>query len=280
MNQLTTTELRTIQLEMMTYIDKICRTQNIHYSLSAGSLLGAVKYNGYVPWDDDIDIMLTRPNYEKLMQAFIEKLPSHLSLLYYKVCDTYLPMAKLYDNRTYLKSTLDTLNEGTGVFVDIFPLDTLPDNQVEGEKFKKEIRKAVTHLTASHKGIAYASAEKLQYFLGKSILWLPAHLKYRGKTHFLAEQVDQLMQKYNKSDNHYCNYVFSPPKRTGYFEKREFSEYEDVQFEDLILQKIKDHEAYLSELYGDWRQPPKTKRTHGYYRWYWRDEITSLEDHH
>jgi tRNA nucleotidyltransferase (CCA-adding enzyme) len=64
MKEITKNEQREIQLELMAYIDKICREQGIDYSIGAGTLLGSVKYKGYIPWDDDIDMMLTRPNYE------------------------------------------------------------------------------------------------------------------------------------------------------------------------------------------------------------------------
>lgn len=273
MKKVTKEELRGIQCAMAAYIDGICREKDIEYSLAAGSLLGTVKYKGYIPWDDDIDLMLTRPNYEKLLSVLMEDLPENYSLLYYKVCKTYLPMAKLYDNRTAFTSKLDTLNVGTGVFIDIFPIDDLPDNKVEGEKFKKKIRKEVTHLTASHKGLSYASAEKPFYFIAKSVLWLPSHLRYFGKTQELAKRVDHLMQQYNHMGNNYCNYVFSPPKKTAYFEKKLFNEYEDSDFENLTLRKLKKHESYLAELYGEWQQPPhkNKQRSHDYYHWYWKE---------
>ncbi|MFC4652116.1 phosphorylcholine transferase LicD [Lactococcus nasutitermitis] len=275
MKEVTKDELRTIQLDMVAYIDQICRKNNIAYSISAGTLLGAIKYQGYIPWDDDIDLMLTRPNYNKLMEVLMQECPEKYSLLYYKVHEAYLPMAKLYDNRTSVTSVLDTLNQTSGIFIDIFPLDSLPDDKAEGETFKKQIRKEVTHLTASAPhGLSYASSEKWEYFIGKLILWFPYHIHYFGKYRTLAEKVDNLMQKYNDKDTKYCNYVFSPPKRTAYFDKNLFTEYEDIPFEQLTLRKIKNHAPYLSELYGDYMQPPRKnqQRNHDYYHWYWKDE--------
>lgn len=273
MKEVTKDELKKVQLDMIDYLDKTCRENGIDYSLSAGSLLGAVKYQGYIPWDDDIDIMLTRPNYNRLMEVLMAQTPDIYTLLYYKAHEAYLPMAKLYDNHTIASSKVDTLNQGTGIFIDIFPLDSLPDDFAEGESFKKQVRKEVTHLTAScPRGLSYASAEKWQYFMGKLILWFPYHVRYFGKYRTLAEKVDILMQKYNDKNTKYCNYVFSPPKRTGYFDKAIFADYENTVFEHLTLRKVKEHDTYLTQLYGDWRQPPRNnqQRNHSYYHWYWK----------
>jgi lipopolysaccharide cholinephosphotransferase len=275
MKSINNQELRAIQLEIVAYIDKICREQGIAYSLAAGSLLGTVKYKGYIPWDDDIDLMLTRSNYERLMQALMAELPKHLGLLYYKVQPTYLPMAKLYDKRTAFESELETLHEGTGVFVDIFPLDDLPDDREEGEKFRLKVADEVKKLVSSHAGFAYASAGNWPYFLGKLIFWLPTHFRYKGKTQAQAEKVDRLIQLYNGQENHYCNYIFSfqPKKHKGYFEKTIFDACEDTSFEGLTLRKIKNHGPYLSELYGNWQNPPKhEKQHHSHFHWYWKDE--------
>lgn len=182
-------------------------------------------------------------------------------------------MAKLYKNQTFFTSTLDNLNSGTGLFIDIFPVDHLPNDQLEGERFKKEIRREVTHLTASRHGLAYVSSEKLLYAIIKSVLWLPSHLRYLGKASMLPEKVDFHMQKYNDSDSIYCNYVFSPPKHMAYFDKSIFAHYEDIRFEELVLRKIVDHEPFLVEFYGNWKSLPKSNkmRNHSYYHWYWKE---------
>ena len=272
MKKVSPEESREIQLALVGYIDKICRENNINYSLSAGSLLGAVKYQGYIPWDDDIDIMLTRPNYEKLMALLSADLPKNFSLNYYKLTDSFLPMAKLYDNRTLTKSNLDILHPDVGIFIDIFPVDSLPADKKEGERFKKKVRREVTRLTASKEGIGYASSERLLFAAAKSILWLPSHLRYRHKTRAQAEKVDALMQTYNDTNAPYCNYVFSPPKQIAYFAKEDYAHYEDVAFEHLTLQKIVAHDTFLTTLYGDWRNPPKRERNHSYYHWYWKED--------
>ena len=273
MRKVTKAELKSIQLAMLKYVDKICRENNIEYTLAGGSLIGAIRHGGFIPWDDDIDIELTRPNYEKLMRVLVENEGNEYSLIYYKVRETYLPFTKIFDNRTIYTSEIDNLNRGTGVFMDIFPMDILPDDLVERMRFKKEVTKRTISLTASNPhGFDFASASRRLYFWGKLILWMPKHLRYKGKYRELAEKLDLFMQKYLNTDNHFISYLYTGYKN-AIFPKEIWDEYEDVQFENLTVRKLKDHDAYLSRQYGDYMKlPPKNEQVnHEYYKWFWKD---------
>ncbi|MDR0199270.1 MAG: LicD family protein [Streptococcaceae bacterium] len=273
---ISTEKVRALQLDMVSYIDGICRDAGIDYSLAAGSLLGSIKYQGYIPWDDDIDIMLTRPNYEKLMKALMTDLPDVYQLSYYKACETYLPFAKLYDARTTYKSRLDHLNPVRGVFIDIFPIDSLPNDPAIRKHFKSSIQYAVTNLiTSCDHGLAYASSEHWYYALAKLILWAPSHRRNRGNWQELAEEADLTMQAHNTlPDSDYCNYVYNPRGKSGNFPKSLFERYEDCPFEGLTLRRLTDYDAYLTELYGDYKRTPKPheQHNHSYYRYFWRKE--------
>ena len=271
---ITKDELRNIQLDMLRFVDSVCRKNNIEYSLAGGSLLGAIRHGGYIPWDDDIDIELTRSNYDQLLSALVNSLPTHYSLIYYKVSEAYLPFAKLYDNRTFFTSTLDRLHLGTGVFLDIFPMDILPDDDTKRAAFKKEFRKKAIQLTASNPRLTdYPSSVNRIYYLGKLVLWLPYHLKYSGKSRQLAASLDSYMQTYANTDNHLVSYLYTGYKN-AIFPKEIWEEYEDVSFENLTVRKLKNHDTYLTLQYGDYMQlPPENKRiTHSYYHWYWKEE--------
>lgn len=118
-------ELREIQLQMMDKIHEFCESHNIRYSLGGGTLLGAVRHKGYIPWDDDIDIMLPRPDYDRFIREF-EGAYKDLNIQHLGNDDTCcIPFAKVYDNRTVLIEK----HQRSGVYIDVFPVDGLPEEQ-------------------------------------------------------------------------------------------------------------------------------------------------------
>ncbi|MDT2527603.1 LicD family protein [Lactococcus petauri] len=262
------------QLDILEFIDTTCKENNIEYSLVGGSLLGAIRHKGFIPWDDDIDVMLTRDNYNKLMKVLMSKKDTRFTLIYYKNMKAYMPFTKLCDNETIIESKTENLNRGTGVFVDIFPYDFLPNEAKERNTFRSKILNKARYLSASKRGkFDYATAGTKSLFLAKVILFLPLHLIYLGKEEALAQKLDDAMQSYKASDSKYMGYILSRYREKEVFPKEIFEEYEDIQFENLKVRKIKNHDAYLEQLFGDYMiLPPENQReTHDYYRFYWKE---------
>ena len=118
-------------MSILDEIQRICKENNLKYSLAYGTLLGAVRHKGYIPWDDDIDICLLREDYEKLIAILKDKnAPGHkewLTLADDTCRGYYYPFAKAYDNRTTVK--MERHKGEMGIWVDIFPLDGLPKSR-------------------------------------------------------------------------------------------------------------------------------------------------------
>lgn len=263
------------QLEILEFIDMTCRENNIEYSLIGGSLLGAIRHKGFIPWDDDIDVMLTRDNYNKLMEVIMLKNDNRFTLLYYKNVKAYMPFTKLCDNETLIESKTENLNRGTGIFVDIFPYDFLPNKAKERKSFRGEILNKARYLSASKRGkFDYATAGTKSLFLAKVILFLPLHLIFLGKEEKLAKGLDENMQSFKNSSSNYMGYILSRYREKEVFPKEIFEEYEDTQFENLKVRKIKNHDAYLVQLFGDYMVlPPENQReAHDYYKFYWKED--------
>jgi len=131
MKKIEQNEFREIQMCILDEIQRICKENNLKYSLAYGTLLGAVRHKGYIPWDDDIDICLLREDYEKLIAVLKDKnAPGHKEWLTLvdDTCDGYFyPFAKAYDNRTAVK--MERHKGEMGIWVDIFPLDGLPKSR-------------------------------------------------------------------------------------------------------------------------------------------------------
>ena len=120
-------EIRNIQLSILDDIHTFCQTHNIRYSLAFGSLLGAVRHGGYIPWDDDIDICMPRADYERFLQSYRNRGVYQLrdrSI----TSEHYYTFAKIVDGRTMV-SEPDVSGHTTGVWVDVFPIDYVPDGQ-------------------------------------------------------------------------------------------------------------------------------------------------------
>lgn len=123
-------ELKKIQLEMLVKIDSFCKTNNIKYFLSAGTLIGAVRHQGYIPWDDDIDIMMLRQDYDKFIHSFNGKIKD-LSVDAPELnWNFYAPFANVFDMRTILyEKNKSYRGDSISVKIDVFPFDNLPSNE-------------------------------------------------------------------------------------------------------------------------------------------------------
>ena len=116
------------QLDLLTELDRICKKRNISYFLTGGTLLGAIRHGGFIPWDDDLDVALLRPEYEKLMEALREELdPAFFLHDWYTDPHSPLPYAKLKIRGTHYRETVsDRCAMDDAIFIDIFPYDNTP----------------------------------------------------------------------------------------------------------------------------------------------------------
>lgn len=272
LKELSVEEVRKIQLELLSFIDKVCRENKIEYSLAGGSLLGSQRHKGFIPWDGDIDIMLRRDYYEQLMMLLTDSNGVY-KLHYYKNDIVYQNYAKFYDNRTVLKSFKDQMyNKRIGVHIDIFPQDFLPDEIKERRRFLKEVFNLSEALVST--GFpAYISGTKWYYQFARIFLRFPLFIKYHGKNRMIAEEMDKLMQNYYGNYTKELGFLSSKYFTKEHFPKEIFETYEDVPFENLTVRKIKQHELYLKQLFGNYMQlPPKKERVdHEFYKWFWKE---------
>ncbi|MBO6264361.1 MAG: LicD family protein, partial [Clostridia bacterium] len=131
-------KLQLIEVEILEEIDKVCRDEGIDYSLYAGSLLGAVRHKGFIPWDDDLDICMTRSNYNKFIQAW-ESGEHKGYFLQNKEKETTFTQSftKIRkDHTAFIQGEFECGIYHTGIFVDIFPMDRIPNGRLKKISFK------------------------------------------------------------------------------------------------------------------------------------------------
>lgn len=139
MNQ--TDLIKCAQLDLLTELDHICKKRDISYFLTGGTLLGAIRHDGFIPWDDDLDVALLRPDFERLMEAFREELdPAFFVHDWY--CDPHspLPYAKLKIKGThYREAVSDRSAMDDAIFIDIFPYDNTPADPAVQKKQARQL---------------------------------------------------------------------------------------------------------------------------------------------
>ncbi len=250
-------------LGILKYIDRICRQNNITYYLYYGTLLGAVRHQGFIPWDDDADIALPRSEYDRLMKALAEDDdPRYKLKSMSNDKDWCFLMARVFDTRTEMSLPYSKVLEKTHVFVDIFPLDAQPDN----DSFAKIHFTYLTFLTqmarcADHKYIA----DYERHTTIKKILKPLAAIK---GARWWAEKADRLARKRDYDDENYkyiC--VGCARKFEGHVTRKQLGMGVRVPFEDTELNIPSFYEEILAGKYGDWRKLPvesQRKRSHLY----------------
>jgi len=259
--KLTAEELRKLQLvqiEMLIELDRICRKNNIKYSLDGGTLLGAVRHNGFIPWDDDIDIIMLREEYEK----------------FFKICKTELNTDKFFlqDFRTdkfycngfsrirRLGSTFSRLGHEhmkyqQGIFIDIFVLDNVPEG-----KISREFHKAFCFIL--RKMLWAKSAKKIHpNILMRWWYWLLSLIP-RDFSFYL---LNKIAKKYNKKETKLVSHYTHPypsKDRCKYGVPRVFlNEFIELTFEGKKFMAVKEYDKYLTMLYNDYMTlPPEDKR--------------------
>jgi len=259
-------ELKLIQLDILMVIDRFCRENNIRYSLGCGSMLGAVRHKGYIPWDDDIDIYLLRDEYEKLVAMFPASVNNIklASLQRDKKWDR--AYAKAYNDRTEMQDAGNKYR--IGVSIDVYPIDTVPEDKEEWLNYDKKRRRYQRLYELKTSMIFRKGREWWKYIFLPFTKFFLLPFSARSIAHFL----ENYSMKYRGIES---SYVFECCQ--GIFQKRPFKRSAlenviDMPFEDRIVYGMRDYDEYLSNAYGDWRKlPPVEKRVvHHVFKAWWK----------
>lgn len=267
-------ELKSLQLEMLQKIHKFCVSNGIHYSLAAGTLLGAIRHKGYIPWDDDIDILMPRPDYERFLNSFNGYYPNLLVVAPELNWRFYAPYANVYDNRTILvEERLDHRGNDIGVKIDVFPIDGVPSDNTEyilfSKKMKETLRKIALKKWTRSNFIMTFKKDKIGF-----IVSLFNRLGICCKSYeTLQKEYHELAVSHTFDNSEYVeNIVYNTTHKFWRIERSCFDEYIEVPFENYIFNSIKGFDKYLIVSYGDYMQlPPEEQRTphHGFTA-YWK----------
>lgn len=250
--------IQMVQLELLEEVDRICKKCRIQYSIIAGTMLGAVRHGGFIPWDDDADVALLREEYERFRYAVKTELDT--SRFYFqdnrRTKGYRWGYGKLRRKNTlFLREHQEHMPYQQGIFIDIFPLDGVPDNYL------------------------LRSMKNFECFCVRKILWSKVGqvadkslLKRRWYRLLAKIPEDRIWKHYNKMV--FCAnskttkmvriLMFPTPNREYGYYRHWYEESADVMFEGKIFQGIKDYDGYLCFKFGEYNKfpPIKERKTH------------------
>jgi len=264
-------------LDLLAEFDRVCTENNIQYYAGYGTLIGAMRHGGFIPWDDDIDLVMPRIEYKKLQKiapmAF--KFP-----YFFQTEETDIgfsrPFARLRNSNTTAIQKIEDCRSviyNQGIFIDIFPLDNFPDDEEEQNRFKAEIISLRRKMSRFSKwSTRYKPIENAKGILklkntikGKVAFALRWCMMKYGKHNPYVARFENVSQKYNNEGNtkEWCVPYFFSIERHGAFEKEWYNSVARVPFEFLKIPVPLKYDDILRRSYGNWREYVVGNNSHG-----------------
>lgn len=233
------------------YID-ICRELNLTYYLANGSALGAEKYSGFIPWDDDIDIVMPRADYEIFCEKAPDFLPKHLFLQNYQT-DIRFPLfySKLRNsNTTFIENDVKNLPINHGIYIDVFPLDGYPDNKISQVILKYRLK------ILSCKQFCGFDNDKRPHKV------LARFLGYHRRTNKTLAAMERLVRRFGDHTKNICDY--GDRQQKGCLPREFYGEGKEAIFEHLQVRIPQRIDEYLTYKYDNWKAdlPADQQKSH------------------
>ena len=251
MNDKTLKKLHKIQVEILDEVVRICNENNITYFLVGGTLLGAVRHKGFIPWDDDIDVGMLREDYDKFMKIAKEQLKEKFELDSKETNPKYyLSFAKIRNKNTIYEQDFQVGYDGPkGIWIDIFPLDETKSVENKTTYIQKKIHNSIYRILHYKNGFILGNKNnKIKKIIGKIIF-----LKHKT---LLNIQDKVLKIQNNKNGDYIINLtsVYETKKET--FKKSEYVPGTELEFEGDKYKVPKNYKKVLKQVYGDYMKIP------------------------
>lgn len=273
MQEMTNQQMQAVELDILKVLAQICEEQNLDYFLMYGTLLGAVRHKGFIPWDDDLDIMMKRADYDKLIQYLMDhesELQPYKLFCKYNVPGYPFMIARFCDTR-YKYVANNEKDCGMGIFVDIYPLDGAGNSWKEVQRKGNYYRflSSMCFLASRERFFVaheeYSSKKSIKQTIIKYPLFLIA--KVAG-VHFWFKRLEVLKEKHKYDE---CDYVGPTTWQSDYkrdvMKKEWVDETVFIDFEGEKFRAPKEYEKILKHKYGNYMElPPVEKQvaTHDY----------------
>ena len=247
-------QLWAVLLDLMVQFDKVCKKNGVKYFLDSGTLLGAVRHKGFIPWDNDVDVIMFRSEYDKLCKVA----PTEFSAPYFWQTNETDPgslrrHAQLRNSLTTclrcneMENGVPEYGYNQGAFLDVFILDEIPDNDDECALFCSRLTQCLS-LLGNLKDNYWSS--------GRNVL-------FKELQHQAFVEFESLVSRYNGSGQTRVANISLLPDVEHFFSVEWFSEVEEASFEGFKFPIPKDYDMVLAMYYGNWRKLVRSDNTHG-----------------
>ena len=265
MRELSLQECKEIELGVLKELDSFCKKNNIRYFISHGTLLGAIRYKGFIPWDDDIDVLIPREDYDRLVSLYKDN--EHFKLYTHQKDAGFLfTYAKLCDVTTRKVEPGHETGVQLGLDVDLFPLDAWADNLEEAKKESKFIRDNLFRLGLT-KLSKPDSVNPVKRFIKGVMMWV---YKRRGSEYYLNRIAEECVKDNNGPVKYLGNKAWNVYGEKDIIPAEAFASAVEIEFEGEKFPAPVGYDTFLSSLYGDYLpEPPKEKqKTHHSFKSY------------
>ena len=260
----TTSRLKDVELAILKAFIKCCETLGIKYYLLGGSMLGAVRHKGFIPWDDDIDVGMPRHDYECFLSKGQSLLPDYYFI---QTKDTdhnvLLNYSKIRDSRTtFIETSVKNHNINHGVYIDVFPLDYYPEDDKEQKRFNRK-RRILGWRIRNEFSLSKENKGTIVQELYRKLAWQILKIKYPTEREAIEER-EQLYKSIQRS-RLVANY-------SGAWGKKEivpeewYGEGIITEFENVSVRIPTEYDKWLTQVYGNYMElPPPGKRVSHHY---------------
>lgn len=269
MKQIELEERKQIQMDILESVERFCVEHHIKYSIACGTLLGAIRHGGYIPWDDDIDIYMLREDYNKFENEFPRLWEDKYELVSLNREPLWNNMfSKVCDTRTIVVERI-LAQEGIGINIDIFPIDDIPDNDEEWAKFNKQRRKDF-ELT---RRAAMCVSPNRPWWENILIRLLKLRFIFFNPREFGFYR-NEMIQQHNGKGYKRVFETSSGMRVKNPFPKELFDSIVKIPFEDRNFYAFQNHKEYLTCTFGDYMQLPPVEKRRSFHTYdtYWKEE--------